>query len=83
MKSTNDYHNKISPSIYLETCYKHPGENKLHHFPTKCLNEFFKEVQVPTTSEYRVLDYGCGPAVAYVISTAKVATEVILAEYRD
>ena len=79
----NDYHNKFSPSIYLETRYKHPGENKLHHFPTQCLHAFFKDVQIPPTSEYSVLDYGCGPAIANVISSAKVATEVVLAEYTE
>jgi 2-polyprenyl-3-methyl-5-hydroxy-6-metoxy-1,4-benzoquinol methylase len=79
----NDYHNKFSPSIYLETGYKHPGENRLHHFPTQCLHAFFKDVRVPQTSEYRVLDFGCGPVVAYVISAARVATEVIFAEYTE
>ncbi len=30
-----------------------------------------------------MLDYGCGPAIAYVISAARVATEVIFAEYTE
>ena len=80
----NDYHHNFSPSVYLETRYKHPGENKLHYFATQCLHAFFKDVRVPVTpSEFRVLDYGCGPVVTNVISVARVATEVVLAEYTE
>ena len=81
--SMNDYHNKFSPSVYLETRYKRPGEKKLHDFPTQHLHTFFSDVQVSPTSEYKVLDYGCGPVLANVISAAKVATEVVLAEYTE
>ena len=80
----NDYHNKFSPSAYLETCYsKRPAEDNFHAFVFQQLHSFFNSVTASGSTDFKVLDYGCGPAIANVISAARVATEVIFAEYTE
>ena len=80
----NDYHNKFSPSAYLETRYsKSPGEYKFRAFVFQQLHSFFDSVTASGSTDFKVLDYGCGPAIANVISAARVATEVIFAEYTE
>ena len=85
----NDYHSNFSPASYLETRYKDPEKGALHSFSLQCLHSFFSEAKAKSevanagSHGYKVLDYGCGPAVAKVISAAAVATEVVFAEYTE
>ena len=79
----SNYHSKFSPSVYLELRYKHPGDNNFHDFAIQRLHKFFNNIQVSPTSPFKVLDYGCGPVLATVISAARVATEIVLAEYTE
>ncbi len=51
-------------------------------FLLKCLAKFFKE-EVVSGCSLKVLDYGCGPSLAYSISAASKATEIVLAEYNE
>ena len=44
---------------------------------------FFQKSVLSSISEFKVLDFGCGPVIANVISAARVATEVVLAEYTE
>ena len=56
----------------------------LHDFAVKNLRDFFQKKSVLSSiSEFKVLDFGCGPVIANVISAARVATEVVLAEYTE
>ena len=80
------YQDDFHPLSYLKTYYQ-VGANmsEFKCFPLKFLYEFFANqvaVSQPIT-EYKVLDYGSGPAVANVVSAAKVATEIILAEFGE
>ena len=77
----NDYHNNFSPLRYLEQGYKTPGESLLHDFAMRQLCTFFSKVKVEPAC--KVLDYGCGPVIANAISAARVAKELVLAEYTE
>ena len=52
--------------------------------PYKILHEFFAEKRqtLEPGAEYKVLDFGSGPVVAYVVSAATVATswEIVFAD---
>ena len=59
-------------------------QHTVHNFAVKNLHDFFlKKSLSSSTSEVKVLDFGCGPVIANVISAARVATEVVLAEYTE
>ena len=77
----NDYHNNFSPLRYLEGGYTTPGEVFLHDFALQQLSVFFSREKFDPTC--KVLDYGCGPAIANSISAAGVAKELVLAEYTE
>ena len=51
------------------------------------MHEFFKATKFDTVKPgelLKVLDYGCGPVIAHIISAAGTeATEIILAEFTD
>ena len=59
-------------------------KHTIHDFAVKNLHNFFQKKSLSSsTSEFKVLDFGCGPVIANVISAARVATEVVLAEYTE
>ena len=73
------------PNAYLEVCFKQQSVYKaMKDFPLMCVHKFF--AQKHSTSEgvpLKVLDYGYGPVLAYIISAAGANAEVVLAEYGE
>ena len=84
-----DYSQEFDASSYLFVEFSSPGgvddyKHTMHEFAVKKLHDFFlKKSFSSSTSELKVLDFGCGPVIANVISAARVATEVVLAEYTE
>ena len=96
MTDSTDYSQGFDVSSYLFERYSSPGgacktydvhveiQHTIHGFAVKNLHDFFQKKSLPSsTSEFKVLDFGCGPVIANVISAARVATEVVLAEYTE
>lgn len=77
--------NEVEPVTYLEMCFTQDDINKsLKEFALENVHKFF--VQKHSTSKgvsLKVLDYGCGPVVAFDISAAKEEAEIVLAEYGE
>ena len=75
----------VDPSSYLELCYKPQCALKpVTDFALLNVHTFF--VQKHSTSQdepMKVLDYGCGPALAYSICAAGANAEIVLAEYGE
>ena len=79
----NDYRNEFDPQAFLEASFKVPEQNKFRDFPIRQLSKFFSSWHVADGASYKVLDYGCGPNIVHEISAAKVATEIVFAEYTE
>ena len=83
----NHFQSRFSATDYLNTSYKHPGDSVLRDFVIRKVREFFKVTRFDTVKSgesLKVLDYGCGPVIAHVISAAGIeATEIVLAEFTD
>ena len=83
----NQFQSRFSAIDYLNTSYKHPGDSVPIDFVIRKVHEFFKVTHFDTVGPgecLKVLDYGCGPVIAHVISAAGIeATEIILAEFMD
>ena len=50
-----------------------------HLFGLKHVHEFYESYQ--STARLKILDIGSGPTIAYVISAAPHAAEIVLSEY--
>ena len=79
--ATNDFQRNFDPATYLELSFKNPGPglSAIYNFAQENLHQFFKDY--PQGHSLKVLDYGCGPVIAHNISAARVASEIVLAEY--
>ena len=75
---------EVDPSLYLESRYK-PQDvyHAIKEFPLLQLHRFFTQKCLTSNGResLKVLDYGCGPVVAYNISAAGLNAEIVLAEY--
>jgi hypothetical protein len=85
---SNHFQSRFSAIDYLNTSYRCPGGNVLRDFAIGKVHEFFKETKFDTVNlageTLKVLDYGCGPVIAYIISAAGIeATEIVLADFTD
>ena len=84
----DDYRTQgLDVDTYFSTRFRCPGnqddfEHKMREFGFQNLHQFFQSLST-TTTDLKVLDYGCGPVVANVISAARVATEIVFAEYTE
>ena len=61
-------------------------ESLLREFAMRNLHDFFRKKSLEESTdvdELKVLDYGCGPVIANVISAASLASEIVLAEYTE
>ena len=78
-----EYRSHFDPKAYLHACY--PPEMPISRSkPLQYLYEFYSDHKHSCPSrEFSVLDLGCGPVVAYVISAAQFVSEIVLAEYSD
>ena len=89
MDKVTDYSMEFDIDSYLLSRFTSPGheshiggyEHRMRDFAIQKLQEFFHSKSF--SSSCSVLDYGSGPVIANVISAARVATEVVLAEYTE
>ena len=76
---------EFDPKTYLDTFYQKQSVYKeMMDFALVNIHNFF--MQKYSTSKgvpLKVLDYGCGPVVAYDISAAAESAEIVLAEYGE
>jgi hypothetical protein len=76
---------ELDPNAFLEACYKQQSVYKaLKDFALVNVHKYFLYKHSMSKGEsMKVLDYGCGPVLAYDISPAGVNTEIVLAEYTE
>ena len=76
---------EIDPNGYLEICFLQQSAYKaMKDFALVNVHNFF--LQKHSTSKgvpLKVLDYGCGPVIAYDISAAAESATIVLAEYGE
>ena len=70
-----EYHDSFEPKSYLG--YRFQSVNERHAEVLRHLHQFYLTVPVGV----KVLDVGSGPIIAYVISAATRASEIVLSEY--
>ena len=75
----------IDPNSYLEICFQQLSTYKaMKDFTLVNVHKFFTYKYSASKGEpIKVLDYGCGPALAYDISPAGINAEIVLAEYGE
>ena len=87
MADLGDYHGTFDPRLFLQERFiATPGtpDNAIRNFVLENVAKFYQTIKVPANGEgLSVLDYGCGPVIAWVISAAGLASEIVLAEYTD
>ena len=83
MDAGNDFQGTLDPIVYLEKCFKSPEDRPLSRFALENLHKFFTTKHFPQEQSTKMLDYGCGPVIANVISAAAFDCEIILAEFTD
>ena len=78
---TDDYKTDFVPLAYLDD-YSNPSspESFLSNFLYNNLHQFFHSVPLPQT-ELKLLDFGCGPVIANVISASQYVSDIVQAEY--
>lgn len=85
------YKDKFEGNQYLSQYYNIPGtpQNYYRDVRLKLVHDMFKKLlpdeEVEGKDDFRVLDYGSGPVIAYVISAAgkRKVSEIVLAEYTE
>ena len=75
-----DYHIKFDTQVYLQKYAD--GPDLIRFFPLKHLHEFYQSYK-STESKLKILDIGTGPVIAYTISAAPYASEIVLSEYTE
>ena len=70
----------FDPWAYLE--YQYGEVDAFHHHSLKHIHDFYKSYGSPS-SGLKVLDFGAGPVIAYVISASLYASEIVLSEYLE
>ena len=86
-ETPNGYSEGFDIDAYLSYRFTDPrcleDESLVRIFALQNLHDYFRTVAVEGTTNFKVLDYGCGPVIANVISAASFATEIVLAEYTE
>ena len=77
-----DYHQKFDPQVYLQRYADINGPDQIRLFALKHLHEFYQSCK-PTEAKLKILDISTGPVIAYTISAAPYASEIVLSEYTD
>ena len=68
----------FDPWAYLDDLY---GEvDGFHHHSLKHMHEFYKSCG-SSSAGLKVLEFGAGPVIAYVISASLYASEIVLSDY--
>lgn len=76
---------EIDPNGYLEICFQQQSAYKaMKDFALVSVHQFFVQKHLISKDvPLKVLDYRCGPALAYNISAAGESMEIVLAEYGE
>ena len=88
---TTNFEDRFDPIAYLSQYYNRPGtpQNYYRDLRLKMVHEFFCELlpndESAHTKDFKVLDYGSGPVIAFVISAAgkNEVSEIVLADYTE
>ena len=73
----------FDPVQYVQLMIFKPGE-AIKNFLLKCLSKFFTtNLSSVQNNSLKILDYGCGPNLANVISAMPKAAKITLAEYAE
>lgn len=86
-KEAINYQNKFDPQTFLKQRFREPGTpiNQFRDMRLQIIHKLFSSISdnIKETSEFKVLDYGSGPVIAFVISAAgkDYVSEIVLAEY--
>ncbi len=77
------YHTLFRPKVFLAQCYQFNDQKQRIHM--KHLYDFYKSYSEshPQADKLKMLDLGCGPVIAYAISAAEYASEIVMAEYTE
>ena len=76
-----DYCDKFNPQEYLQMYCSVTNLGPFHLFGLKCVHEFYRSY--PSTVRLKMLDIGSGPTIAFAISAAPHAAEIVLSEYTE
>ena len=72
------YHDKFNPQEYLQKYSNKP----LRFFALKQVHNFYQSY-ASREAKLKILDIGSGPTIAYTISAAPFAAEIVLSEYTE
>ena len=70
----------FDPWAYLD--YQYGEVNGFHHHSLKHIHEFYKSCWSPS-ADLKVLEFGAGPVIAYVIRASLYTSEIVLSEYME
>ena len=70
----------FDPWAYVD--YQYGEVDAFHHHSLKHIHEVFKSCGSPSAG-LKVLDFGAGPVITYVISASLYASEIVLSEYLE
>ena len=73
-----DYNTDFDPWVYVDTYYSRL--NDWHRAPLRNLHALYSS-NYKKGAALKILNYGCGPIVAFEASAAPYASEIILADY--
>jgi 2-polyprenyl-3-methyl-5-hydroxy-6-metoxy-1,4-benzoquinol methylase len=76
----------VEPNAYLQICYKQQNVSKgITDFALVNVHTFFEQKHSTSQDDtpMKVLDYGCGPVLAYSTCAAGANAEIVLAEYGE
>ena len=62
--------------------YQYGEVNGFHHHSLKHIHEFCKSCWSPSAG-LKVLEFGAGPVIAYVIRASLYTSEIVLSEYME
>ena len=71
---------KFDPLAFLEMRYRKTTDYYRFSFPLQEYHSFFTKTFSGNGKALKVLDYGCGPVLMYVISAVPFASEIIMAD---
>lgn len=75
----DDFKN-FDPVLYLNMRYQKTTDYFRFTFPLQKYHDFFAKLCVDCDKKLKILDYGCGPVIMYLISVAPLAEEIVMAD---
>eukprot|EP00118_Oscarella_pearsei_P019975 m.215136 g.215136 ORF g.215136 m.215136 type:complete len:270 (+) comp39825_c1_seq2:214-1023(+) len=82
----DDYERSFDPNTYLSMYHARPsghleGCNADGFFYYNCTHSFYSKTAGLTPNSARILEFGGGPTISYLISATPFASEIVFAEY--